>query len=79
MKLFWPSVTIFGGILWVCTIILLFSGKPSENSINSIEKSGKMKKVCYMGHSYIVWEIKGSGGCGCVHDPDCLCQHRSVH
>jgi hypothetical protein len=56
----------------IACVVLLSSEKVGDPNLEKVEQ-GKMSKVHYQGHIYIVWGINFGGGC--IHDPDCQCQY----
>lgn len=64
------------------SIILFFSSLGLTKKIDSEDKNlqnveqGKMSKVTYKGHTYVVWSLTCSGGL--VHDPDCGCKREKL-
>jgi len=63
-------------IICICLMILRINNarfnedKPFDKNLQKVEQ-GKMSKVFYKDHSYVVWSINDGGGI--VHDPDCVC------
>ena len=67
-----PSLVFMSVIFAITTIYEPIEFK-SDKNLERVAQ-GKMSKVFYQGHSYVVWGINWGGGC--VHDPDCVCMEK---
>lgn len=62
--------------MFLAVILLLFSSgltkkiDSEDKNLENVEQ-GKMSKVNYKDHTYVVWSLTCAGGI--VHDPDCEC------
>ena len=53
-------------------VAMIFTSCNTNDSNLKKVAQGKMSKVLYEEHSYVIWGINSGGGI--VHDPDCKCK-----
>lgn len=69
----WYIFVIYGLLFF----ILILVGSISSNSDENLQRveQGRMSKVTYKEHSYVVWSVNSGGGM--THDPDCPCMAKN--